>query len=116
MEHPDHIRHLRGVEVFQPFDAFKGLEVLKPSCCGGGAEITKRSVKYSSKNGCIGRVRITSPSGIRFIIDFSRFLYSPRCAVAFSTEGVVIESEDGFICIEMHVGFGSGGHRANGFA
>jgi len=57
-----HIRHLRGLEVFQSFDAFKGLEVLKPSCRGGRTKFTERSIKDSSENGGIGRCKSTFPS------------------------------------------------------
>ena len=98
--------------MFQSFDAFKGLEVLKPSCRGGRTKITERSIKHSCKNGGIGRVRITSPSRDETIIISFLILYSPRGAVAFSTEGAVIEGEGLFICTEVYVGFGSGSHRA----
>ena len=40
--------------------------------------------------------------------------YSPRFAVAIGTEGVVIEGEDFYVCIEVYVGFGSGGHKGKG--
>ena len=55
-----------------------------------------------------------SGAGVRKIgIDF-RIPYSPRCAVAISTEGVVIEGEGCFVCTEVYVGFGSGGHKGKG--
>ena len=40
--------------------------------------------------------------------------YSPRCAVAFGTEGVVIEGEGLLVFTEVYVGFWSGGHEENG--
>ena len=78
----------------------------------GRAEITERSIKHCSEDGSIGGFNRTCPSGDAIIIIIcSRILYSPRCAVAFSTEGVEIESEGGFICTAVYVGFGSGGRR-----
>ena len=98
--------------MFQSFDAFKGLEVLKPSCCGGGAEITKRSIKYSSGDGSIGIILCASPSRDETIIITFLILYSPRCAGAIRAENVVIKSEGCLVCTEVHICFGSGGHRA----
>ena len=109
-EHPLHLRHLRGVEVFKTFDAFKRSEICKPSCRGGGAKITERSIKDCSENGGPGRFPISSPSRVTVI----RIPYSPRCAVAFGTEGVVIEGEGLLVFTEVYVGFGSGGHEEKG--
>ena len=89
-EHHTHFCHLRGVEVFKTFDAFKRSEICKPSCRGGGAKITERSIKDNSENGGIRRFPISSPSWETPDISIP---YSPLCAVAFGTEGVVIEGE-----------------------
>ena len=91
------------------------MELIKPSCRGGGAKITERSIKDSSKNSGTARVSMTSPSGAGekeragFLIT-----YSPRCAVSIGPEGVVIEGEGCFVCSEVYVGFGSGGHKGKG--
>jgi len=107
-----HIRHLRGVEVFKTFDAFKRLELCKPSCRGGGAKITERSIKDSSENDGIGRYQISSPSwGAELVLCIP---YSPLCAVALGAEGVVIEGEGLLVFTEVYVGFGSGGHEEKG--
>ena len=45
IEHKFHALHLRGIEVFQSFYAFKGLEVLKPIISACGTEVLKRSTK-----------------------------------------------------------------------
>ena len=112
IEHQLHLRHLRGVEVFNTFDAFKRLEICKPSCRGGGPKITERSIKDSSENGGIRRFPISSPSWGTVIV--LRIPYSPRCAVAFGTEGVVIEGEGLLVFTEVYVGFWSGGHKEKG--
>ena len=39
---------------------------------------------------------------------------SPLCAVAIGTESIVIEGEGCFVCTEVYVGFGSGGHKGKG--
>ena len=75
---------------------------MKQICRGGGAKITERSIKDSCENG--GRAEIPSPS-----------TYFPRYAVAIGTEGVVIEGEGCFVCTEVYVGFGSGGHKGKGY-
>ena len=79
---------------------------------GGGAKTTERSIKCCCENGCVGRFKSARSSGMILIRSF--FLYSPRCALSRRSKGVVIESENGFICTEVYVGFGSGDHRAKG--
>ena len=98
--------------MFKTFDAFKRLELYKPSCRGGGAKITERSIKDNSENGGIGRYQISSPS--RGTVIVPRIPYSPLCAVAFGTEGVVIEGEGLLVFTEVYVGFWSGGHKEKG--
>ena len=98
--------------MFKPFDTFKRSEICKPSCRGGGAKITERSIKDSSENGGIGRCRISSPSRVTVIV--LRIPYSPLCAVAIGTEGVVIEGEGLSVFTEVYVGFWSGGHKEKG--
>ena len=98
--------------MFKTFDTFKRIEICKPSCRGGGAKITERSIKDSSENGGIGRSPISSPSRVTVIV--LRIPYSPRCAVAFGTEGVVIEGEGLLVFTEVYVGFWSGGHKEKG--
>ena len=86
---------------------------------GGGAKILERSIKDSSENSSM-RFLITSPSGapteaptaIVLIVLFW-IPYSPRCAVAISTKGVVIEGEGCSVFTEVYVGFGSCAHREN---
>jgi len=75
----------------------------------------ERSIKDSGENSGIGRVPITSPSGEGGKEgDPPPIPYSPRCSIAISTEGVVIEGEGCFVCTEVYVGFGSGGHKGKG--
>ena len=86
------------------------MELVKPFCRGGGAKITERSIKDSSENGGTVRAMITSPGGV-VVKDIQIF---PLCAVAIGTEGIVIEGEGCFVCTEVYVGFGSGGHKEKG--
>ena len=78
----------------------------------------KRSIKDSGENSGTGRVPITSPSGEGGKEGdpppIPYFPYSPRFAVAIGTEGVIIEGEGCFVCTEVYVGFGSGGHKEKG--
>ena len=71
---------------------------------GGGAKITERNIKDSCENGGIGKATTTSPSGAEDRGTDFRTPYSPRCAVAIDTEGVVIEGEGCFVCAEVYVG------------
>ena len=98
--------------MFKTFDAFKRSEICKPSCRGGGAKITERSIEYSSENGGIRRYPISRPSRVTVIV--LRIPYSPRCAVAIGTKGVVIEGEGLSVFTEVYVGFGSSGHKEKG--
>ena len=100
--------------MFQSFYAFKYFEAVKPSCRGGWAKITERSIKDSCEHGVIERVPLTSPSGDGGEEIVFRITYSPRCSVAIGTEGVAIEGEGCFVYTEVYVGFGSGGHKGKG--
>ena len=102
-KHPAHGRHLRSVEIFQTFDAFKRLEKLKPSCRGGGMKITERSIKYSSENGCIGIILCTRPSRIH--PTTLSVLYSPCCFFVEVLLSVIIKGKGCLVCTKMYVGF-----------
>ena len=93
--------------MFNTFDAFKRMEICKPSCRGGGAKITERNIKDSSENGGIRRFPISRPI-------WDNPVYSPHCAVAIGTKGVVIEGEGLLVFTEVYVGFGSDGHEEKG--